>query len=176
MGYPTTSQDPVASPAAPATYLPQHHYSFRFVALSPTSLPLDPAYRPSRHVLHYRILRYRCIFRSATLSSDQPSVRSNKSVRRPALLDVFRMPLPTSVRSRSASAPIPRLLSSRGCSVPFRFVLVSPFGFLLLSFYVLYLIRVTLYIRPRLQVDPYPFLFGSPARYAPCLVYHYIIN
>jgi len=27
------------------------------------------------------------------------------------------------------------------------------------------------YIRLHLQVDPHPFLFGSPARYAPCLVY-----
>jgi len=98
--------------------------------------------------------------RSIALSSDQPSVGSNESrnaSRTTAHIphsapDLHPLPLPP----RSCSSPAVALLRFASCSFP-------PFGFLLISFYVLYLIRVTLYIRPRLQVDPYPFLFGSPA-------------
>jgi len=120
LGYPTTSRDPVASPAAPCEIHdttmssgPSHY--------PPTSLPSDPT----------------------------------SPVTRPALPHAFRIPL----RPRSCSSPAVALLHFASCSFP-------PFAFLLISFYVLYLIRVTLYIRLRLQVDPYPFLFGSPARYA----------
>jgi len=38
-----------------------------------------------------------------------------------------------------------------------------------LSISVLFIISVTLYISPYPQEDPYPFLFGSPARYLSCL-------
>jgi len=103
------------------------------------------------------------VFQSIALSSDQPSVGSNESrntsrttARIPhSAPDLHPLPLPP----RSCSSPAVALLRFASCLFP-------PFGFLLISFYVLYLIRVTLYIRPRLQVDPYPFLFGSPARYA----------
>jgi len=117
LGYPTTSQDPIASPAAPCE-IHDTTMSSGPLHYPPTSLPSDPT--------------------------------------RPALLHAFRIPLPTCTRSHPAAARLPRLLCS-----------VSLYAcFPLLGFYVLYLIRVILYIRPRLQVDPYPFLFGSPARYA----------
>ena len=94
LGYPTTSRDPVASPAAPCeihnttTSSGPSHYP-------PTSLPSDPT----------------------------------SPVTCPTLPHAFRIPLPTCTRSRPARAPAPapQLLVSRGCSAPFRFMLVSPF-------------------------------------------------
>jgi len=44
---------------------------------------------------------------------------------------------------------------------------VVPYTYLLIS--DLFSISITLYIRPCLQADPYPFLFGSPARCVSCL-------
>jgi len=41
---------------------------------------------------------------------------------------------------------------------------IVPYMYLLIS--DLFPISVTLYIRPCLQADPYPFPFGSPAKYA----------
>jgi len=89
LGYPTTSRDPVASPAAPCeihdttTSSGPLHYP-------PTSLPSDPTSPVTRPALpHYRTH--------------------------------------SAFRSRSAPAPAPQLLVSRGCSAPFRFMLVSPF-------------------------------------------------
>jgi len=117
-----TSQDPIASPAAPCeihdttmSSSPSHY--------PPTSLPSDP-----------------------TSPVTCPALPHSAS-------DLHPLP------PRSCSSHAVALLRFALCSLP-------PFGFLLISVYVLYLIRVTLYIRPRLQVDPYPFLFGSPARYA----------
>ena len=87
--YPTTSRDPVASPAAPCaihdttTSSGPSHYP-------PTSLPSDPMSPVTRPALpHYRTH--------------------------------------STFRSRPAPAPDPQLLISRGCSAPFRFMLVSPF-------------------------------------------------
>ena len=59
--------------------------------------------------------------------------------------------------------PLPPLLF-----VFFCFSSVS-LSFYLLIFLYLCTLCVTLYIRQHLQVDPHPFLFRSPARYALCL-------
>ena len=99
LGYPTTSRDPVASPAAPCeihdttTSSGPSHYPL-------TSLPSDPTSPVMRPALpHYRT-------HSAFHSQPAPA---------PALA--------------------PQLLVSRGCSAPFRFMLVSPFlGFSLSPF------------------------------------------
>jgi len=144
------SRDIPRHPAAPASVAHVPSLGYPTTSRDPvasSAAPCDPQH-------HY-------VFRSVALSSDQPSVRSNES--RNASCTTARIP---------HSAPDLHPLPPRSCLSPavalLRFALCSlpPFGFLLIPFYVLYLIRVTLYIRPRLQVDPYPFLFGSPARYA----------
>ena len=145
-GCPATSQD---IPRLPLLLLLPH----------PRDIPRLPGIRSESHS-PLCDPRHHYVFRSIALSSDQPSVGSDESRNAPrttALPHAFRILLPTCTRSCSSPAVALPHFASRS---------FSPFGFLLISFYVLYLIHVTLYIRPRLQVDPYPFLFGSPARYA----------
>jgi len=95
-------------------------------------------------------------------------------------------PYTSDSRLPSASAPTPTTSSlfrntfsrmtsyatrSQPASLPTRLPLMTrwhdtyavPYTYLLIS--DLSLISIILYIRPHLQVDPYPFLFGSPARY-----------
>jgi len=143
-GCPATSQD---IPRLPLPLLPSHPWDIPGSRSESRSPLWDP-----RH--HY-------VFQSVALSSNQPSVGSNES--RNASRTTARIPHSTPdlhpLPPCSCSSPAVALLRFASCSF-------SPFGFLFISFYVLYLIRVTLYIRPCLQVDPYPFLFGSPARYA----------
>ena len=144
------SRDIPRHPAAPASVAHVPSLGYPTTSRDPvasSAVPCDP-----RH--HY-------VFRSVALSSDQPSVGSNKS--RNVSRTTARIPHSTPnlhpLPPRSCSSPAVALLRFALCSLP-------PFGFLLIPFYVLYLICVTLYIRPRLQVGLYPFLFGSPARYA----------
>ena len=71
--------------------------------------------------------------------------------------------------------PAPSAASDDLCSRPVSPLFVSSFIFFQFLFASLFDISVpytchSVYIRLHLQVDPHPFLFGSPARYAFCLV------
>ena len=140
-------------PAAPTSVAPVPSLGYPTTSLGCLTTPWDPVASPAAP----------CEIHDTTMSSGPShypptSLLSDPTspITCPALPHAFCIPLPTCTRSRSCSSPAVALLRFASCSFP-------PFGFLLISFYVLYLIRVTLYIRPRLQVDPYPFLFGSPA-------------
>ena len=164
---------PDLSPAPPPTMVPSsaclltassgcrdfHHHPATFCNVSPCPLSIP--------------LGIRCTATSSTVPLHVPAAPLSQPTARCRMMSHDAVP-PTRYRLRPAtvSDPLPpptchlarpafRLYHAgalRGI-VPYTYLLISD----------LFSISVILYIRPCLQADSYPFLFGSPARCVSCL-------
>jgi len=125
----------------------------RICALTFSSIPFCPISLSSASS--------QCSSRGGVIIRETPPASSSTSLPPPAHLP---LPLPTRPLMLHLSPPTRHHFrpASRLChtgmprnSVPYMYLLIS----------VLFIISMTLYISPYPQVDPYPFLFGSLARY-----------
>jgi hypothetical protein len=120
------SRDIQRHPAAPASVAPVPSPGYPTTSLGYPTTSRDPAASPAApcEIHDTATSSGPSHYPPTSLPSDPTS-----PVTRPALPHAFRIPLPPCARSRPAPAPAPapQLLVSRGCSAPFRFMLVSPF-------------------------------------------------
>ena len=161
-----------------------HHHpaTFRNVSTSPLSIPLGtchttmssavPLHIPATpQAFHRSAASSGCTTASPAALLCLPAALLSRSAARCHMMlhDVAGCrtsdPLPLLTRHRPRPTfHLYRAGTLRGI-VPYTYILISD----------LFPISATLSIRPCLQADPYPFLFGSPARCVSCLDYYYII-